>query len=113
MKLDYKSIGNRIRTERISKRITQEELAIIIDVTPAHISHIECGSGKVSLQSLVSIANALSVTTDQLLYDNTSVSVTAYDKDMRDLTADCTTKERAVIIESLIQIKNALRISIK
>lgn len=109
MKLDYNSIGNRIRDVRLSRHITQEELANQVDLTPAHISHIECGSGKVSLQSLVAIANTLSVTTDQLLYDSTSVSITSYDKDIRDLTADCTRKERAILLEALIQIKKALR----
>lgn len=49
MEIDYKAIGQRIKIARIKKGITQEAVADIIDITPAHMSNVETGKTKVSL----------------------------------------------------------------
>ena len=61
MEIDYKAIGQRIKIARIKKGITQEAVADIIDITPAHMSNVETGKTKVSLPTLIEIANALSL----------------------------------------------------
>ena len=38
MEIDYKAIGQRIKIARIKKGITQEAVADLIDITPAHMS---------------------------------------------------------------------------
>ena len=43
--VDYKDIGARIRKARQDQDITQEQLAEMVGVGTAHISHIETGSG--------------------------------------------------------------------
>ena len=70
MEIDYKAIGQRIKIARIKKGITQEAVADLIDITPAHMSNVETGKTKVSLPTLIEIANALSVSVDVLLCDN-------------------------------------------
>ena len=42
MEIDYKAIGQRIKIARIKKGITQEAVADLIDITPAHMSNVEC-----------------------------------------------------------------------
>ena len=70
--MNYKEIGTRIRKYRKLKNISQEELAEKIDISTTHMSHIETGSTKLSLQVLVDIAQILEVSTDALIFDKTS-----------------------------------------
>ena len=71
VKIDYLAIGKRIRTARLSKEMTQETLSNMIDVAPTYVSSIENGHTKLSLATLLGIAQSLDTTVDQLLYDNT------------------------------------------
>ena len=57
--IDYKFLGSRIRAVRLEKKITQEKLAEAAGVGVTHISHIETGKTKLSVQCLLDIANAL------------------------------------------------------
>lgn len=65
--MDYKRLGKRIKEERLKKDMTQEQLAESIDVSGVYISHIECGSAKPSLDTLIKICNALGTTPDFFL----------------------------------------------
>ena len=58
---DYKSIGARIRTVRLEKKLTQEQLAEAAGVGVTHIRHIETGNSVPSLQVIVDIINAMVV----------------------------------------------------
>ena len=59
MELDYKAIGKRIKIARIKADMTQEMLAEKIELSPTHLSNIETGTTRVSLATIVSIANGL------------------------------------------------------
>ena len=67
MGLDYQAIGTRVRRLRKARGLTQQTLAELSDQEPSNISHIERGATKLSLPTLVNIANALEVTVDELL----------------------------------------------
>lgn len=67
MELDYLEIGRNIRYYRQLRGIRQKELAERIHVSDQHISHIENGHTKLSLISLVAIANALKIDCNTLL----------------------------------------------
>ena len=58
MELDYQAIGLRIRRLRKTRGLTQQSLAEISNQEPSNISHIERGATKLSLPTLVNIANA-------------------------------------------------------
>ena len=60
-------IGKNIKTARLKKGITQEELANIIDGSISFISEIETGSAGPSLSKIIKIAKALDTTVDCLL----------------------------------------------
>ena len=66
---DYISLGERIRKARKDNNLTQEQLAEICDLSTAHIGHIERGTRALSIESLITISNALGVSTDYLLLD--------------------------------------------
>ena len=65
--MDYISLGQRIKTERVTHRLTQEKLAEMINVSTNFISQIERGKSKMSVQTFASLAEALKVSTDSLL----------------------------------------------
>jgi transcriptional regulator with XRE-family HTH domain len=67
--MNQKAIGRRIKTARERKRLTQEQLAELIDLSPMHISVIERGVKPPKLETLVNIANVLDVSADNLLQD--------------------------------------------
>lgn len=72
--MDYTTLGNNIREERINQNMTQRELAYYAHVTPAYIGQIERGERNVSLDVLVQIANSLNTSVDCLVeftYNNT------------------------------------------
>lgn len=89
MELDYKAIGKRIKIARIKADLTQERLSEIVGISPTHISNIETGTTKVSLTSIVSIANGLGVTVDDLLCDSVVHAKAQFEKDIASLLEDC------------------------
>ncbi len=93
MELDYKAIGKRIKVARIRMEITQEQLADEVSVSPTHLSNIETGSTRVSLTTIVKIANALGVTVDDLLCDNLVKARPQFERDMQSLLDDCNDHE--------------------
>ena len=68
--INYKDIGKRIKIARIRGDITQEKLAEAVNISSSHLSNIETGNARVSLPTLVHIANALDVSLSDLLCDN-------------------------------------------
>lgn len=65
--MDYQDLGKRIRKQRVLLDWTQEQLAERVNVSTSFIGHVERGTRKASLETLVSVANALSVSLDYLL----------------------------------------------
>ena len=72
--MDYYAIGQRIRKYRKAKGLSQEQLAEMVDISTTHMSHIETGNTKLSLQVFADLAEALQVSVDSLLYDVNSNS---------------------------------------
>ena len=68
--LNYKALGQRIRTARQKRSMTQDKLAEACGLSTAHIGHIERGTRIPSLDTLFLIACELDVSTDYLLLDS-------------------------------------------
>ena len=68
--IDYVALGKRIKEKRISKKLTQEQLGEICELSAAHIGHIERGTRILSVEVLFRIAQALDVSIDYLLFDS-------------------------------------------
>ncbi len=107
--VDYKAIGKRIKILRIQHSITQEKLAETAGLSTQHMSNIENGNTKSSLPTIVRIANAFSVTVDELLMDSIHNSKVAFSKSIADLLKDCTEYEVRVLSDMLLGAKEALR----
>ena len=68
--MDYEALGRRIRAQRKLLGITQEELSVMAGVSCSFIGLIERGDRKLSLETLVSISDALNISCDSLLQDS-------------------------------------------
>ena len=65
--MEQLSLGQRIRKKRQVLKITQQDLAQAVGMTPQHISAIEQDKWSPSLVVLPKLAEALGVSTDYLL----------------------------------------------
>lgn len=65
--VNYEDLGKRVRARRTELNWTQEYLAREIGVSTSFIGHIERGTRKASIDTLVQLANAMQVSTDELL----------------------------------------------
>ena len=109
MKSDYTKIGQRIRTIRKKKGLSQKELAEKCNLSANHISHIERANTMVSLPSLVQIVNALEITADDLLCDSIPKAINPYINEITDLARDCDEKEIRIFSVVLKSMKDAYR----
>lgn len=67
MDFQYKEMGNRIKVRRKELNIKQAELAEKLEISNNHMSSIENGRQKPSLDTFIGIRNYLNVTPDYLL----------------------------------------------
>ena len=109
MEIDYKAIGIRIRRFRKEKALTQLKLSELSGQEPSNISHIERGATKLSLPTIVSIANALDVTVDDLLCDSLPAAKLPYERDVAHILADCSNQELRIITGTMRSLKEYLR----
>jgi len=109
LEIDYYGIGTRVRRLRKAQGLTQQALAELCGQEPSNISHIERGATKLSLPTLVSIANALGATVDQLLCDSVPASRGVYEEELLRLLAGCSHWELRVMTETMRALKESLR----
>lgn len=88
MTITKNSFGKRVQELRKARRLTQEQLAELIDIDVKHMSKIECGRHFPSIEILNKIAEAL-------------------EKPIQDFFIDDHFQERDVLIDNLVQkLKN-------
>ena len=107
--MDYYEIGQKIRHFRKANGVSQEELAEKIGISTTHMSHIETGNTKLSLPVLVSIAEALEVRCDDLLFIRAVSSRTDKIEEFVFLLEDCSIQEMDILYDSLKSIKASIR----
>ena len=81
-KLDYHAIAKRVKAARKAAQMTQAELAEKVDVSTNAVAKLEANLMKVSLQTLVNIANVLDVDLNYLLADSTDIDGNTTNTDM-------------------------------
>lgn len=104
MEMDLSMVGKRIKEIRISQGLSQVSLASALKCDPCYVSKLEGGSKNTSITRLVAVADALNVSVDELLGRGTQV-----DDEVNTLFADCTLKERRLMIGALRGLKAAMR----
>ena len=103
------SIGRRIKKYRIDLGLKQSQLAERSGVEPSNIPHIERAATKVSLPTLVNIANALEVSLDEIVYDSLIKNEHISIKEINELLVDCEREELTALIQIVKTTKNIMR----
>ena len=96
--VDLSPVGSRIKTARENKKLTQEELAAMVDLSPTHISVIERGVKSPKLETFVRIANALDGSADYLLVDVVENSTKGISCELYDYVSNLSKKEREKVL---------------
>ncbi len=109
MNLNYKAIGTRIKEARLMQNMSQEQLAELAGLSTTHTSHVETGNTKVSLPSLVKIANALGVSLDELVCDSIVRGQAVFESEIARTIDDCSELEIRVISDMAKAIKTSMR----
>lgn len=109
MEIDYQNLGRRIKRARNDLGLSQEVFAEMAELSVTHISNIENGNSKVSLNSILTIANTLNVTVDYLLRDSIQNQTNAVNIDLSHVFDDCTERETEFLLSLLLESKEMLR----
>lgn len=107
--MDYFKIGERIRKTRRAHDISQEILAEMADISTTHMSHIETGNTKMSLEVLVDIAAALNVSIDYIVFGEERGD-NKYYRQIEGILSTCTPDNARIIlgmVDSLNKMLNA------
>ena len=67
--MNYDSIGKNIRSYRIKRKLRQEDLAEMTDLSVTYIGMVERGEKIPALETFIKILNALEVSADIILAD--------------------------------------------
>lgn len=83
-------IGNKFQEYRLKNNLTQNQVAELTGLEPRHISQIERGLSKGSIDTLLKLCNAYKITTDIVLYDlldeDLKNNVSIYEEKFKKLT---------------------------
>lgn len=104
-RLNFRRIGEKLRTIRLSKNLTQEYIANAVDINTSHISNIENNRVKVSLSTLVQICNALDTTVDYVLSEEYNDSSSAIEQEILHELHTCSNETK----EQILKIVKALQ----
>lgn len=99
--MNHKLVGFRIKMAREKRRLTQETLSEIVDISPTHMSVIERGVKGMRLATFLKIANALNVSTDELLQDEISHSTKIHSNILYELIYDLPTMEQRKLVHMI------------
>lgn len=106
--MDYYEIGQRIRSIRKANGMSQEQLAEQADISVTHMSHIETGNTKLSLEVFAAITQALGADADGLLFGRTdSAGIRAFEE-INNMLIGCTPRELCIISDIVHTTKASL-----
>ena len=100
-----KLFGNNLHSYRKLRGFSQEQLAEKINISTTHMSHIETGSTKLSLQVLVDIAKVLNVNTDDLIFEQKPQILV---NRINNILSECNEEQIEVITNIVEATKDAL-----
>lgn len=111
--IDYVKIGQRIKNARLEKGYSQAELGARIGCSNNHMSHVEVGQTKVSLQMLLKLAFVLEKNFDYFLLDTPYAKCESIiDSEIAEKLKQCnaaTLITISKILDALIEQQNMIR----
>ena len=102
---DLKLVGSRIKAVRISRGMSQADLAVEASVSLPLISNIERVNTGMQLETFVKVAEALQVSTDYLLRPDVPEVKAIYQGEFAELLEDCSASEMETILKIVREVK--------
>lgn len=97
--MELESIGRNIRKYRLMKKLRQEDLAELANLTNNYIGAIERGEKIPSLETLIVIINALGVSADMILADVIDTGYEVKDSLLAEKLSKLSAEDRAKIYD--------------
>lgn len=97
MALDYVIIGERLKKARLSKGLTQEDLAEALDLSVAFLSRVERGNTHINLTRLSQICSILELSEGEILNGTSSKSSNYMQSDFASLLKKCSPEKQKLI----------------
>ncbi len=106
--IDYKKLGMQIRSKRLDLKMSQEQLAEKSGLSTTHISNIENGKTKISLDTFVALCDIINISANKLLF-----SVANYKKsqryDIETILSACSSRELNIIVDVIQSLVTSMR----
>ena len=102
-------LGNTIRQARIDNKLTQEQLAELVQITPTHLKHIESEHRKPSIEVLFALAETLHFSLDALFITDGSKEHRRRKNELQLLINTCSDNELDVLIAALRELSTQKR----
>ena len=96
--MDRIALGLAIRKARLAKGITQEQLAELVDITPTHEKHIESAHRLPSVEVLFSIAQALDLSLDCIVFPEQE-KTSGHVKEIQVMLNQCMEPELLILLD--------------
>ena len=110
--MDFKIIGKRIAQQRKRQNLTQAAFSEALGVSEGYVSRMECGTTKISLQRIKSVAEVLNTDIGLLVSDQVILPEMPINRDVCELIKDWSSNEIEGLIAHL-ECSNRLRNSPK
>lgn len=107
MAIDYSIMGERLKKARLSKKLTQEDLAEEMDVSVAFLSRIERGKSPINLKRLNQLCSLLDISEGYVLSGTSDDSQTYLVEDFKAILDNCTPSKQKLIYDIAKVIANS------
>ena len=97
--MDLYKVGKNIRKYRTAKKLKQDDLAEMAGISSNYMGMIERGEKKPSLETFISILNALEVSADMVLSDVLTVGYTIKSSMLNDKISSLSNTDKEKIYE--------------
>ena len=106
MAIDYSIMGERLKKARLSKKLTQEDLAEEMDVSVAFLSRIERGKSPINLKRLNQLCSLLDVSEGYILSGTSNNSDSYLVEDFKSILDGCSPSKQKLIYDIAKVIAN-------
>ena len=107
LKLNDRAIGQHIRAARLKADYTQDQLAELAGISKDHLSHMESGAGKGSIETYIALANALHVTIDTFFRDELHTD-DVYTNAIMVQVAQLSNEQKEILLQTLTAINERI-----
>lgn len=107
------SIGERVRSYRIEKNMTQAEFAEIMDISINFLSEIENGKKGMSQDTICKLCNHFQVTADYILFGNQTLGKTADAKVIIKIANAMSDNDLNILVEYLSSLQKIRSLDLK